>query len=60
MTAGFRNVKLTRDLEVLFLGTMETKARMLIECVKESTSQPDTQLPRALLYLQNLSRQFFF
>lgn len=60
VTAGFRNVKLTGDLEVLFLGTMETKARMLNGCVKESTSQPDTQLPRALLYLQHLSRQFFF
>lgn len=47
MTAGFRNVKLTGDLEVLFLGTMETKAKMLNGCVKESTSQPDTQLPRS-------------
>ena len=26
MTAGFRNVEATGDLDVLFLGTMETKS----------------------------------
>lgn len=43
-----------------FLEQWRQKAWMLSECVKESTSQPDTQLSRALLYLQHLSRQFFF